>query len=74
MSRRGRIASDKLTRRLVDLARQGKRPRCGDGETSHSLVGPRLQRHKWSEEGRMSWLDPLTNRPDARMAKDSGER
>ena len=35
MSRRGAIASDRLTRRLVDLARQGIRPRCGDGETSH---------------------------------------
>src|SRR5215207_7441481 len=33
MSRRGRIASDQLTHRLVDLA-PGRRPRCGDGETS----------------------------------------
>ena len=30
-----RQASDALTRRLVDLARQGVRPRCGDAETSH---------------------------------------
>jgi hypothetical protein len=30
MSRRGRIATDTLTRRLVDLARQGVRPRCGN--------------------------------------------
>ena len=29
-----RQASDQLTRRLVDLARQGIRPRCGDYETS----------------------------------------
>ena len=30
-----RQASDALTRRLIDLARQGIRPRCGDYETSH---------------------------------------
>jgi hypothetical protein len=30
-----RQASDQLTRRLIDLARQGIRPRCGDYETSH---------------------------------------
>src|SRR3954452_9159514 len=34
VSRRGRITSDQLTHRLVDLA-PGRRPRCGDGETSH---------------------------------------
>ena len=27
-------ASERLTRRLIDLARQGIRPRCGDGEIS----------------------------------------
>jgi Transcription factor WhiB len=35
MSRRGRIASGKLTSRLIDLARQGIRPQCGNAETSH---------------------------------------
>jgi hypothetical protein len=34
MSRRGRLASDQLTRRLIELARAGIRPRCGDAGTS----------------------------------------
>jgi hypothetical protein len=35
MTTAARQASDQLTRRLIDLARQGIRPRCGDAETSH---------------------------------------
>jgi hypothetical protein len=35
MTRRGRIATDRLTMSLIQLARQGIRPRCGDGETSN---------------------------------------
>jgi hypothetical protein len=30
-----RAANDALTRRLLDLASRGQRPRCGDYETSH---------------------------------------
>ena len=29
------VANDALTRRLIDLASQGQRPRCGDSETAH---------------------------------------
>jgi hypothetical protein len=35
MTTAARVASDALTRRLIDLARQGIRPRCGDAETSY---------------------------------------
>jgi hypothetical protein len=38
-----RIATDKLTRRLIDLARAGIRPRCGDGETSHMRLSEDAQ-------------------------------
>jgi hypothetical protein len=32
------LAHDALTRRLIDLARQGVRPRCGDGEISYMFL------------------------------------
>jgi hypothetical protein len=35
MSQRGRLASDVLTTKLLELARRGVRVRCSDGEVSH---------------------------------------
>lgn len=48
---KGRQASDRLTRRLIDLALRGVRPRCGDAETSHYWTseheGERKQAALW---------------------------
>jgi hypothetical protein len=41
---RGRVESGVLTRALVDLAAQGRRPHCSDPGTSGlSLSGPEVQ-------------------------------
>lgn len=38
MTSRAALAHDALTRRLIDLARQGQGPRCGDGEISRMFT------------------------------------
>jgi hypothetical protein len=60
MSCRGRIATDRLTMRLIQLARQGIRPGCGDAETSHYWTAESEQlRHQalaWCD-GCLAWQE-----------------
>lgn len=54
MSRRGRIATDTLTRALLDLAARGERTHCSDPGTSELWISDRSRDAPESASGRLT--------------------